>query len=237
MLLKTILSIYFLFLALLFAQISVAQTETINTDRPDQSDGVTTVFKNHFQIENGITIAKKTVVNNLMLRYGLTKSTEFRLLIDYGKELSSTGFKPLTFSIKQKLLEQNGIVPATSFVGYIAYEKISGKDFSSNELLYELKFAFENEINHIFSIGYNAGTTRKFKDYNFSFSLAMAPLKKLSAYVEYFSTIRKGWDEHNMDAGILFTPHPKIQFDIAVGRSLQKAAKRMFTTFGISYAF
>ena len=77
-----------------------AQTTTINTDRPDQSDGVATIGKNNFQIENGITIAKKTVVNNLMLRYGITKSTEIRTLIDYGKEYNQKGFKPITLSVK-----------------------------------------------------------------------------------------------------------------------------------------
>ena len=237
MLQKTILPICFLFWSLLLTQISVAQTETINTDRPDQSDGVSTILKKHFQIENGITIAQKTVVNNLMLRYGLASTTEIRRLVDYGKEFSNYGFKPITFSIKQKLLEQHGILPATSFVGYIAYKKIASKDFSSHELPYELKLAFENEINKLLSIGYNAGTSNKCKDYGFSFSLGVAPLEKLSAYAEYFSTIRKGLDEHNIDVGILFTPHPKIQFDIAAGRSLQKSEKRIFATFGISYAF
>ncbi len=41
--------------------------DPINTDRPDQTEGVYTMSKNHFQLENGITGSKGSTLNNLML--------------------------------------------------------------------------------------------------------------------------------------------------------------------------
>lgn len=46
-----------------------AQSEAINTDRPDQSDGTYTVPRNVFQIENGLLFANGVALNNFMLRY------------------------------------------------------------------------------------------------------------------------------------------------------------------------
>lgn len=101
--------------------INHAQENIINTDRPDQSDGVATITFKNFQIEEGINFAQNTFVNDLLLRYGFTKSTELRILIDAGKENHLQGLQPLTFSIKQKIVEQKKLLPAISFVGYISF--------------------------------------------------------------------------------------------------------------------
>lgn len=94
-----------LIFSLLFALTDCfAQTETINTDRPDQSDGVYTVPKHILQLENGFTIANKVFLNNFMLRYGLTNTTEIRLLLDAGKEVMASGLKQVTISAKQRLI-------------------------------------------------------------------------------------------------------------------------------------
>ncbi len=45
-----------------------AQTEAINTDRPDQSDGTYTVPRNVFQIENGLFFANGVALNSRPLK-------------------------------------------------------------------------------------------------------------------------------------------------------------------------
>jgi len=117
----------------------MAQETTINTDRPDQSDGVSTVAIGKFQIEEGITLAKNTAVNNLMIRYGITHSTEIRLLLDAGKEFENYGLQPITLSVKQRIIEQHKFTPAISFVGYLSYGQIATKDFQNNDWNYQLK--------------------------------------------------------------------------------------------------
>jgi hypothetical protein len=105
------------YLLLFFATICIKSTiaqnsEPINTDRPDQSDGTYVLPKNNFQIEEGILFAKNNFQNNLMLRYGVTKSTEVRCLMDYAKIEASNGIMPLGLSFKQALVKQHKILPA-----------------------------------------------------------------------------------------------------------------------------
>lgn len=216
---------------------SFAQNEPINTDRPDQGDGVFTIPKKSWQIENGIIIAKETFINNFLLRYGLTQSTELRLVVDAGKEASAKGFKPISFSIKQRLVEQQKVRPAISFVGYISNENWASKNFQVDHIEYELKLAMENEINNKFSLGYNVGTSNHFKNLNLTAGLSYAASQKISTYIEYFSTFTTSMDEHNMDIGLLYLVKPQFQLDISVGNAIFSKANRFYTTAGVSYWF
>ena len=215
----------------------LAQSVSINTDRPDQSDGTYTLTKNAFQIENGITLAKETFVNNLMLRYGATNSTEIRLLIDAGKENGLFGLKPLTISAKQRILEQKKWIPSMTLVGYATFGKLASNDFQENKISTELKLAFENELTDKFAVGYNIGQSESFENLTLSLGFYYTPIDKISTFVEYFSTVSHFTQEHNFDTGILYLLSPVLQIDFAIGHSIFAVDKRFFTTFGISYLF
>lgn len=216
---------------------SFSQSTSIDTDRPDQSDGVSTIPKNKFQLENGVTFANQTVVNNFTLRYGVTRTTELRLHLDAGKEHTLKGVKPVTLSFKQRLLEQHNAIPAITLVGYASIEKLATKDFQDKRVPIELKLAFENELNDKFSLGYNVGTSDTFQAMNLSALVSYAPIEKLGTFIEYFSTFNCHSSEHNFDAGLLFIPTPKLQLDIAFGHAIGGRENRFFATCGISYLF
>lgn len=225
-----------IFLTLILATTNCfAQKENINTDRPDQSDGVYTIPKNKFQIENGIILAKDTWLNDFMLRYGLTSSTEIRLAIDVGREAAVKGLKPVSISVKQRIWLQQKIIPSITFVGYATFGKLASKGFRSNEIPYVLELAFENELNDKFTVGYNVGATDEFKDLILTLNFGYSPTDKFSAFAEYFSTIGNMRPEHNWDAGILFVLNPQLQFDIACGHAIAGSDNRFFATFGVSY--
>lgn len=216
---------------------SIAQTENINSDRPDQSDGVYTVPQKKFQLENGITITNQTLLNNFMLRYGLTNSTEIRLLLDAGKEKEGRGLKPVTISAKQQLIKQHKAFPAITLVGYISVERFASKDFDGLHLPYELKLAFENELSDKFSLAYNIGASNEFKSLNLTLNAGYSPTQKITTFVEYFSSINKSDANHNIDVGILFVINPSLQIDFACGNSIFSSANNVFATLGISYIF
>lgn len=234
---KTIYHLSFIFSLFVSANNAIAQVESINTDRPDQSDGIYTIPKNTFQLENGITIAKQTVINNLMLRYGLTPSTEIRLLLNAGKEFKNKGLLPISLSFKQRIIEQKKIIPAMTLVGYIAFEQLANKDFKGNKLPFEIKMAFENEINNKFSIGYNLGISNQLKNLNLSVSIGYNITDKISTFIEYFSTLSKNGNEHNIDAGIMYVINPKLQVDIAYALPVYGLENKPFGTIGIAYFF
>ena len=234
---KTIYHLSFIFSLFVSANNAIAQVESINTDRPDQSDGIYTIPKNTFQLENGITIAKQTVINNLMLRYGLTPSTEIRLLLNVGKEFKNKGLLPISLSFKQRIIEQKKIIPAMTLVGYIAFEQLANKDFKGNKLPFEIKMAFENEINNKFSIGYNLGISNQLKNLNLSVAIGYNITDKISTFIEYFSTLSKNGNEHNIDAGIMYVINPKLQVDIAYALPVYGLENKPFGTIGIAYSF
>lgn len=234
---KTIYHLSFIFSLFVSANNAIAQVESINTDRPDQSDGIYTIPKNTFQLENGITIAKQTVINNLMLRYGLTPSTEIRLLLNAGKEFKNKGLLPISLSFKQRIIEQKKIIPAMTLVGYIAFEQLANKDFKGNKLPFEIKMAFENEINNKFSIGYNLGISNQLKNLNLSVAIGYNITDKISTFIEYFSTLSKNGNEHNIDAGIMYVINPKLQVDIAYALPVYGLENKPFGTIGIAYFF
>src|SRR5437868_1703375 len=95
-------------LLLLFCSYRVTAQNLINTDRPDQSDGTHIVEKNHFQVETGLQFSKFDAVttgidNVTLLRFGVTKYFEVRLLNQYSEVKDSGrtgGIKPITISFK-----------------------------------------------------------------------------------------------------------------------------------------
>lgn len=221
----------------LFTFTGFAQEIRIDTDRPDQGDGVATVPKGWFQVEEGATIADNTFINNLMFRVGVGQATEVRLLIDAGREDGVGGLKPVTISLKQRLTKQHGVLPAVSFVGYLSYERLATKNFSGNKVPYELKLAFENELSEKLTLGYNAGASDDFNHLNLTTGFSYTISERVSVLAEYFSTITHGADLHNIDAAILYLVTPRLQLDLDVGRGIFSSDSRYFSTFGISYLF
>ena len=60
--------------------LNAQQSERIDPDRPDQSEGVGILPPRHLQVEWGFGIASgKRLTSELMLRYGLVKDWELRL--------------------------------------------------------------------------------------------------------------------------------------------------------------
>lgn len=211
--------------------------QPLNSDRPDQSDGVATVPEKMIQIENGVTAAKETLLNNLMIRYGIGKTTEARILIDAGHEAGRGGLKPVTISLKQQLLVQRGILPAITLVGYITPGELASPDYKGESLAVEVKLAFENQLSERFSVGYNLGAAEGFTRLTLSGGLAYMASEKLSGFLEYFSFFSEEEDEHNVDLGVLYLITPVLQADLAFGQAIFDNQDRYFSTLGISYLF
>src|SRR4051812_11579505 len=100
-----------------------AQTEKMETDRPSESLTPTTVLKNHFQAEVGFRREhgnsegqRQDIYMNpsALLKYGLTKKLEFRVLLenevdyDYSplKEKSASGLSPVKLGFKYNLFDE-----------------------------------------------------------------------------------------------------------------------------------
>lgn len=224
--------IFFFISSFAFAQ----EVEPINTDRPDQSDGTYILPQYMFQIEEGVTIADETIMNNLMLRFGLTGSTEVRLSIDAGKVYSLSGLFPIILSVKQSIIDQDDIIPAITLVGYLGFGKLASPSLSSDSYPAEFKVAFQNELSDKFSLGYNIGTSTWFEDLNTTFGLGYSATQDISLFIEYFSTFSKGFSpSHNIDLGVLYLLNNDLQLDVAFGKRIFIYSDNHYFTLGASY--
>jgi len=84
------------------------------------------------------------------------------------------------------------------------------------------------------SFGYNVAAANLFKELKLTGEFSYAPGGRWSGYAEYFSTYSKQQPEHNVDVGVFYLINPRLQLDLAVGRSIFDTETRAFGTFGIS---
>lgn len=222
------LGIIFLLTSATYAQ----EVEYINTDRPDQSEGVYTLPKGNFQVEDGFTFSDSGWANDLMLRYGLFNGTELRLASDLKK---NKGQKleviDVVLSFKQHILEEKGIFPAVTLVGYLTYQNPL-KEWSTDAYI-----AFENNLSDKFLLCYNLGSSNFFKELNVTTQFGYSPVNQLYVYAEYFATFGNQLPSHNMDCGVLYCLTPNFQIDISFGRSIFRQETDWFASTGLSYRF
>ena len=235
-----------IFLLLIVCHTVSGQTkEPINTDRPDQSDGTFTLIKKTFQLETGFIYGKNPdhyFAHTNMLRYGVSSSTEARLLFTYGKRGSETGIVAPGISVKQHLAASKKGWPEITAVGYLRLPFLATNNFKTENPAATFLLAFQNDITDRFSVGYNIGTTldgdHAYKNWIFTASFGYTATKKCSFFAEYFSSFARVLKpSFNADAGILWLLNNNLQIDLAIGSTLFQQDKNQFITTGISYRF
>lgn len=226
-------------------RISGQTKEPINTDRPDQSDGTYTMPKKNLQLETGFIYGKNEenyFTHDIMLRYGITSSTEVRLLFDYGKIASETGIFAPGISVKQHLISQRNWLPEITAVGYLRLPFLATTNFKTDNPATTFLFAFQNIITDKFSIGYNFGTTfdgdHPYENWIVTASLGFTATKRISFFAEYFASFAKVIQpSNNVDTGVLWLLNNNFQIDLAIGSTIYEQDKNKFITTGISYRF
>lgn len=222
---------------LLLGHSALAQESHIHSERPGEGYGVHTLDARQFQLENGLYFGKKTVLNEFMLRYGVTNSTEIRLLAAGGKIDTHTGLRPITFSLKQHLFEQNKILPAVSLFGDISFGRLASKDFQNNKVPYEIGAAFENTLSDKFALGYNFIAKDKFEEFMVVAELEYEPSHKWGTLLEYVAELSKHKPIHELSVGATYLVQPQLQLDLIMGHTLFADHPHFYTSVGLAYRF
>jgi hypothetical protein len=229
---KILVTVFFSVSFLVLSQ----NNESVNSDRPDQSEGTYILTKNKFQIENGVLSQDNVWINNLMLRYGLSKKTEIRIVSDFDYEKFNDDVNSIGISFKHKLLEQNKIIPEITLVGYFR-NKIKNKFEIQNKENYSLVLAFQNIVSDQLIIGYNLGSNTLGETFNTTFFANYIFTKKITVFVEYFSAFEKNNSgSHNLDFGLFYLINNNFQLDFAYGNTINKDSNP-FYSLGFSFKF
>ncbi len=253
--------IKFIFPAVLTAMGSAvfAQTEKMETDRPDQTECPYTVPKKCVQFEAGfLKMTEKEAGNNnyhfhhpaLLSKYGISNKLELRVITELatskekmqtGKYDNQTGFSSLQLGGKISLWEEKGLLPKTSLIAHYDFcrwrslerDGMNGANF---------RFTLQNSISKNISLGYNLGMRwERFDEapaYVYTFAPGFNLSEKWYAYIELFGFVwQHNSPENSIDGGFAYNVTNNFKLDISGGIGLTEKAPGNYVAIGASVRF
>ena len=222
----------------LFTTGYVLNAQTIETDRPDQTEGASTVPKKSLQIEGGFlhelsemdgVKELRILVPTTLFRYGLTKTVELRLGAQYERirnretQKTNDGLSDLELGAKVQLLKKEDSKTRIAFLSHLVLPT-GPKELTINKLGTINKLSISHELSDKFNLGYNVGY-----DYfgegngNFTYSIVfgMAVYNIFGVYVETYGEFTD-FKKHlsSFDAGITYLLDDSLQLDFSSGTGL-----------------
>ena len=213
-------------------------SQSIITDRPDQTESSSTLLKGSLQIESGILFGSAKddffseevlLMPSVLWRYGITNGIEIRLLTEFAsvKDKMSNktinGISDLQIGTKIQLLKKEEINTEIAFLSH-AIIPTAKDELSLNKMGVINKLAISHELTDIIGLGYNIGYDYLgFGSGNFTYSLSVGigVSDKIGFYVEPYGEIIE-FENHlaNFDAGVTYLIEDNFQLDFSAGTGI-----------------
>ncbi len=151
---------------LFFTSASLAQSEVISTDFPDQTESPTLVNPHMFQAEIFFCREKhdsgfSTLAPSMLIRFGVNEHFEVRATTTYAiidqTGNSVKGFEPVNIGLKAKLMDENGAIPTTSLIAHLQFPGMASAPFLANYHATDICLAMQHTLSDKTSLGYNLG--------------------------------------------------------------------------------
>jgi len=224
------------------------QDGKITTEQPDQSYGAEVLEKNSFQLEsslyyNHINDSNDPIITSNLLRYGIGKSVELRLMIEQGNyrdtyiEKTSQSLYPLALGTKVEIVREGRSCPGLALVGYVQLP-FTNFDQQHSRWSPALIAAAEKGIGN-FTITANIGCKQQAFESGWEY-ITTTDIKyevndHLQLFAEYFGQYQGGEDPvHNADGGILWQASARFQLHLAAGSSLNYSPSYFFINTGFA---
>lgn len=255
---KKFIYIIFTFAILfLLINLSYAQVEQIQPDRPDQTNSPNVIPLNTFHFEAGVVFEKFTqdgsITKNLsypgvLLRYGVLNNLELRMELENAKvtteangiSSSVNGFSPVTLGFKMKASEEKGLRPSIGFIMSFSLPNLASKEFKNNFVGTNINLALENSITDKFTVGYNLGASwdGNTPEPNFFYTLSLGYefTKRISGFAEVYGFMpEKTRADHRFDFGLSFLALNNLALDASAGFGITNNAPDYFFNGGFSF--
>lgn len=215
-----------------------AFSQTIITDRPDQTESSSTIEVGSLQIETGILLGftedafiseRQLLAPTTLFRYGITKGIELRILSQFEsiKDQNSpqkiSGISDLEIGTKVQLFKRENVNTEIAFISHLILP--TGSNGLANKKFGTInKFSIGHDLSDVMSIGYNVGY-----DYfgegngNLTYSVAfgISITDTCGLYIEpYGNLIEFETYEASFDAGIAYLLKDNVQLDFSFGTGL-----------------
>ncbi len=222
----------------------------LQADRPDQTETPYTVPKNHFQMENGFLFEQSDEDNayithpSVLFKYGITDKFELGIITEFSTatshNLSSFGLNPATLRFKQNITMEDGIVPVTSFIGYLSIPHLATENQYASYFAPAFRFTMQHTLSEKFSLGYNIGTEWDGESpepvFIYTITSGYSISENTGAYAELFGYLPQiSSAQHLFDGGINYLIQQNILIDISAGFGLNKNTLHYYSALGISF--
>lgn len=223
------------------------------TDRPDKTESALTVPKGILQIETGFHYEGDREsgvkvsffnLNTTLFRLGVTDGFELRLEGAYSKlSLNGngvTGMSPVKIGFKSQVSTSNGSSPDIAIVGGLVPANSGSRHFSDEHWSFDVTGAFGWSLPKKLDLGANIGlvTDTEFQSFQVPVSTALGfPIDyKLGGFVELIGVFQKSDDTQISGAtGLTYKQNTDLQFDIYIGKGINKPANDWYFGFGLSW--
>lgn len=229
-------------------------SQTIITDRPDQTESSSILIKGSLQIESGILIGSTKDISfskeillapTLLSRYGISKNVELRLLTEFASikdkitTAAITGFNNLQLGAKIQLLKKEGLNTKIAFISH-AIIPTAKDELSLNKLGTINKLSISHELTNKIGLGYNIGYDNfGFGRGNFTYSLAIGfeITKLVGFYIEPYGEIVE-FDNYvsNFDTGFTYLFKDNCQLDVSFGTGINQKMTYLSIGFSLNIA-
>jgi len=238
--------IIFLINGILCAQ----EIESIQTDRPDQTETPALTPIKMLQVETGLSYEKTNsdessfIIPSVLWKYGVSEKFELRLITEFMSNKSfsekNLGINPVLVGFKASLFEENGIVPKTSIIGHLAMPNVSSTKYKLDYLAPQFRFAMQHTLSQKTSISYNLGSEWNgfTAEPTFIYSLATgySITEKIGSYIELFGFAPQNQkSNHNFDGGFTYLISNNAMLDVSGGIGLTENAPKYYFALGFSF--
>jgi hypothetical protein len=229
-----------------------AQTEKIDTDRPDQTESAAIVPDHYFQAEFGFNKENSRSADydlvhpTALLKYGFkrwelrveaTARSSYMQLIPEPKW--TRGLEPVELGFKAALLEERGIRPKTSLIVHLGLPFLATKSFHIDHVAPTMRLVLQKNITQWMGVGVNLGATWdglvSYPAWLYTVSPGFS-FGRWYAYVEAFGFIQKNEAaNHSADAGLAYYISDDVKVDVSGGLGLSHSAPKNYGAVGFSF--
>ncbi len=244
---------YILMIGVLIAEcetkLNAQEVIPIQTDRPDQTETPFTVPDNYFQMETGFSFEQTDHFTqsftgpSALFKYGINDHFEVGLITELAvikSDATIYGFNPITLRFKEKINDEKGILPTTSFIGYLTIPQLASDSFKATYFAPAFRFTMQHSLSEKISIGYNLGAEWDGESpepiFIYTLTTGYSVSGKVGVYAEVYGFVPQ-WSKanHRFDCGLNYLLQPNVLFDISGGVGLTDIAPDYYVALGFSF--
>jgi hypothetical protein len=241
--------------------------EQIVADRPGQTDAPQLISKGFIQIETGfqkefgkVKIEKQQIRNTtcstLMLKYGISKYFELRLVSEYATDkiklinsdnsvdtvVEYFGLSPVSFGFKMALRDENKMLPEISVLTNLKLPYLGSDNYKTEYAIPQCIFLFSHTLNKRFNLSYNMGAEWPDESVRttgiYAASLGMNLSDNLAVFFEQYGFLKKHTvPDCRLDGGLTYIIKNNMQLDCSGGIGLTEESPKYFISAGLSVRF